>query len=367
MNDKFIFEILGNDEFINAVGENGLPGLLGKLLSTSVNSSDLDNMLSAIPSETTQEERRFLYNFFYYFWTGKEDVLEIGPLLGGTTRAISLGMSHNVLFDPARKLHTYDRFNNYYSGESLAVLLEPLCKRGLLPMSIIRKLKTNANKVEFSSIFDLLHKNYDYNKIIKKTSANLPDEPKEMNTLNEKFNLPINSRFESVFIDGCKSWYGTKAFFMAIAHSLRKDTYLLFQDYGWYTCFWIPSFVYFLRSNLSLIANIDSTYVFRIDKPFTTNDIQKIFPDTPEMLNAGSYKTIFEFILDRASDRGDYRQLVLGRMQCAGALAYIGEERDARSIFDILLKETYSKAYLPLIKQARKNPTYRPNGIVSLS
>ncbi len=66
----------------------------------------LDQLVTA----TTMNERRFLLRFAAHFWDGRGDVFENGPLLGGTTRALALGMLANSARDPGAELHTHDWF-----------------------------------------------------------------------------------------------------------------------------------------------------------------------------------------------------------------------------------------------------------------
>ena len=75
--------------------------------------------LDSLPSETTPSERRFIYNYFAHWWPGEHDVLEIGPFLGGTTRAIGYGMLANHRRKPSTRLHTYDRFRLYIQPGSV--------------------------------------------------------------------------------------------------------------------------------------------------------------------------------------------------------------------------------------------------------
>jgi len=69
--------------------------------------------LDAIPSETTPAERRFLFGFASEMWSGANSLLEVGPFLGGTTRALALGMLANPRRQERCKLFSYDRFTGY--------------------------------------------------------------------------------------------------------------------------------------------------------------------------------------------------------------------------------------------------------------
>lgn len=90
----------------------------------------LAEFLSEIPSETSIAERQLLFNLFAQRWDGHGAVVEIGPFLGGTTRAIASGMGHNLARSETALLHTFDRFDAYYSAEQLRQTIEPLVKNG---------------------------------------------------------------------------------------------------------------------------------------------------------------------------------------------------------------------------------------------
>jgi hypothetical protein len=105
MNESLFQNTVGNSNFISSIGLDYLPHVSGKLLSASIENDEHNRLIQSIPTETSYRERKLYYNFFKYFWTGKYDVLEIGPFLGGSTRSIALGMMENVLRNSARKLY----------------------------------------------------------------------------------------------------------------------------------------------------------------------------------------------------------------------------------------------------------------------
>jgi hypothetical protein len=79
----------------NIIRDRGKPS--AAILNTDV-PDEVGAALDAIPSETCPLERRYLYRLFSTFWDPSGDVLEVGPFLGGTTRAIAMGMMHHSRF-----------------------------------------------------------------------------------------------------------------------------------------------------------------------------------------------------------------------------------------------------------------------------
>ena len=63
---------------------------------------------------------RFLCRFASRLWDGEGDVFENGPMLGGTTRALALGMLANPAGSPDARLQTFDWFHAVRTPTSAA-------------------------------------------------------------------------------------------------------------------------------------------------------------------------------------------------------------------------------------------------------
>ena len=134
---------------------------------------EIENRLHQIPSQTSPAERRFLYQFFSQLWTGSGDVVEIGPFLGGTTRAIALGMLHNPRRSDGR-LYTFDRFKDYFEVSDLPDYLQPLIDAGELQQSDINRL---GKRAPFIDVFRKLHSDSDYFDCVVTCDKGVPDLP----------------------------------------------------------------------------------------------------------------------------------------------------------------------------------------------
>ena len=111
------------------------PAYLAKILCLTVDDSPQKNqellrLLDDIHTETMPNERRFLLSFFKHIWDGQSNVLEIGPFLGGSTRAIALGMMAHPSRNLETRLYTFDRFAKYHQPEQLIQFLRPMFDRG---------------------------------------------------------------------------------------------------------------------------------------------------------------------------------------------------------------------------------------------
>ena len=91
-------------------------GTYGRDLSVRLLASDLPEQLqtglSELPCATSLDERRFLCRLASRFWDGRDDVFENGSMLGGTTRALLLGMLANPAREPHALLQTFDWFHS---------------------------------------------------------------------------------------------------------------------------------------------------------------------------------------------------------------------------------------------------------------
>ena len=322
--------------------------------------------IDKIPTQTTIDEREFLYNFFASQWDGSGDVIEVGPFLGGSTRMIALGMADNPQISPESCLHTFDKFDNYIRFREKEPITESLIKIGILERSLIAV----GDKSSFQDIFKELHEHEGYANLIKTHNKPLPDSREILlraNEENDLFNTSGIEKTTAVFIDGCKSWFGTKFFMSKIASICGEGAYFILQDYGWFTCFWLSAFMRIFKDNFRMLNRVDNTYTFIMLKTIREEEISSKFPDTPEELGVQEINKIYsEIARDHAVQQDEY---TLARMTLhhAAALAYIGEQDSAINIIEDLSSKTYSLGHEDVIKAARRSPTYRPDREILLS
>lgn len=319
----------------------------------------LISRLEEIPSETTLAERQLLYSFFSQVWSGRHHVCEIGSFLGGTSRAIAMGMLDHPSLQSDAKLYTYDRFENYYTSDRLIEYLQPLIQQGTLDRDTLENVADNAN---FLPIFEAIHAKQPYSSLIVANRQSLPSSKETEAETVDLFQLPSTLEFSAVFVDGCKSWYATKYFMSTVCPHTQPDAYFLFQDYGWYTCFWIPIFLYLFRDTLKLISSIDNTYIFQLIAPLNRETIDRLCPDALNQSHQELIDSTFINLWLAAQQRHDIRSMVVLTLQHAAALAYIGCLEAARAKMIHLTTQTWAKDYRPLIEPALRQPTYYPDG-----
>ncbi len=372
--EKNLNEFRRNVHIIQATGLGQLfgpghfPSFLGRSLAMMVGQTADDDdfltqFLSAFPTETTLGERKFLFNFFLNFWDGQHDVLEVGPFLGGTSRAIAMGMLHSRNRQEGKKLYTYDKFKDYHQPEALLETLAPMFEAGTLAESV---RETVLQSSSFKEVFEHLHRGRDYSDLLVAQTGVLSDSPDQQPNSENAFRLPEDRTYSAVFVDGAKSWYGTKQFMsLATAHT-SKDAYYIFQDYGAHTCFWIPVFLQLLKNHFQLVAYVDHTYAFQQTQDLTAQDLDLVFPDSPLDFSVADFHEIFRQLYEQALDSDNTYTLLNYQLQHAAALAYLGHLDQARNQIVDLLKTPHALRYRRWILRALETPTYTPEGNVKL-
>jgi hypothetical protein len=169
-----------------------------------------------------------------------------------------------------------------------------------------------------------------------------------------------------LFIDGCKSWYGTKIFMQSFINNLQPGSFTIFQDYGRYTCFWITSFIHCFENCFTLISGVSGTYTFVYRGGLKPADIAKIFPDQPEEWSPALFRELYHRIMCSAFSAGDALSCVRLTLHLAAALATLGETNEARLLIDRLASEPLASLALKEIKGARQTPTWSPAGVIYL-
>lgn len=312
---------------------------------------ELEAYFAAIPSETSIHERMFLY-FFAKEMLDRGNILELGPFLGGTTRALACGIRDSK--NAARRLFTIDQFDNYYSAGALRQLGFRLDGAW-----------SGQEKVPFQRIFEHLHQGEPYYPIIEVQCLKIADLPQQK---TDYAFLNKCGQLEAVFVDGCKSWYSVKDFVKNVAGRCLARSYFLFQDYGRYTCFWIPLFLQTFAEHFRLVGSVGSTYVFRMEKLLCPSTIDARYPDNPKDMDRSDAEMLFTQVFEREKSSGRFSGMVTARIQAAGFLAYVGETTSAREKLLALQKEKYVKGHLrKRVEEALLSPTYSPEGKIWLS
>ncbi len=315
-------------------------------------------LMDRIPSETTPAERRLLFRYFRDTWAGAGHVVEVGPFLGGTTRAIALGMLANPDLQPDVRLHTFDRFASYYDPVQLRDAVAPLVAQGVLDHTVADAL---CDSGDFLALFHALHGPHPYHRLIEAHNSPLPDRPDEVAASTALERLADESALGAVFIDGCKSWASTQYAMSFLLPRTRIGAPVIFQDYGWYTCFWISSFTHALADALELETSADATYVFRLTRAVSAAEVRRRFTVTPQAMGRAFFRAAANRLAETSRARGDVRGELIAQLHHIAALATLDRRGDAAALLRALDVRRYA-AFVGMIRGCIQSPTYRPGG-----
>lgn len=312
--------------------------------------------LHQIPSETSVAERRLLFRLFANEWNGAGAVVEIGPFLGGTTRAIATGMTANPHYATDARVHTFDRFDAYYSAERLRTTIQPMVDAGVFTSAEADDLCRDAN---FERLFHAIHTPHRYGAIVDLHNSPLPDLPDEIDRATSFDCLAPDLALGALFVDGCKSWASTHYALTRLLPRLPVGAPVIFQDFGWYTCFWISSAVHALRDCLTLTVRADSTYAFRLSRAVSAEEIARRFTRTPEAMGQKFFSEAAAALLERSRVAGDLRGELIAHLHHVAALVTIGCKPQAAKVLQGLDVRRYA-AHANMIRGCIKSPTYLP-------
>ena len=184
----------------------------------------------------------------------------------------------------------------------------------------------------FKALFDALHAGHDYSPLLDAHVAYLPGAPATPRTTAQPlFEPPEDRRYSLVFIDGCKSWYGTRLPSSGSLPLSSPAATVVFQDYGWYTCFWLPASIGALRGPLPARRPRRRHLRVRACTRSTARRSCERFPDAPADFGRDAFDDLFLRCGIDAGERSDMHAIVALTIQHAGAMAYLGLIDEARA------------------------------------
>jgi hypothetical protein len=337
------------------------PLLLGGLLAAEV-SDELEGRLTQLPTAASSAEKRFLLRYASRLWDGTRDVFENGPLLGSTTRALAIGMLLNPRRSPSAKLYTYDWFSTRVPLDVRPDAWDRLVAKGVLEPEQAATVESGS----FLEAFRAIHAGQDYSPLVRPAVGYLPGAPGD-NPFGDPLFEPADREFGIVFVDGCKSWYGTRYFLERIADRFPVGGHLVMQDYGWFTCFWLPAIIGLLPEHFRLVAHTDDTYGFELLQPLTPELVRERYPEQPADLGRAGIDALFGALLEETGLRGELRGAMVLNIQHAAAIAYLGETEEAKRRIQALSdRPEYAVFRERFLDRALVSPTYTPEGALVL-
>ena len=222
-----------------------------------------------VPTMITPEECGYL-KWLGSVWRDEGHILEIGPWLGGSTRALAAGVEGSDL-EPTHRLHTCDNF----------VWRAFMSDRAPLPL------------VEGQSFRPYFEENIrDWKDLIVVHEASLPDEAVDrltvsVGTIEPEPNKLLRWRqgpIEILFIDGAKSWKALLHLLRETAGSLVPGALVVCQDYKYSGTYWVPLMIEMLRGHFALEDVLsENTASFRVTEPIEASDLEELPGEVREL------------------------------------------------------------------------------------
>lgn len=239
--------------------------LLGDLASPELQALIAKRAFDGIPTMVSPRELRLLYNFFSVTPLDGA-VLEIGPYLGGSTAAIGRGLA---LAGHQHPFITVDAFawNDPGFLRDLGKHIDRIgVGRAIAPSAV-----DTARAGDWHALFLELHKAAPYSAMLQPIRFRMPSA--NFTTEESLASVLPQGRIAAIFIDGFKSWQATYYAMRQLAGHLMPNTLLIFQDFSWFDCYWLP--ILRTRFSATMIAKVDNTAVFRLDAPVLPSALEQ--------------------------------------------------------------------------------------------
>jgi hypothetical protein len=303
--------------------------------------------IEVIPSMAALPEKRFLRNFFASFKLG-DDVIEFGPYLGGTTRAIALGLSMNPRF--SSMFHSVDSFR--WRAPSHLVLLNEHLNLLVKTNSVSQDAVHQARAGSWLDLFVELHEQHPrYGHLVNAVAYQFPERPGVVLPAE----LAAIESFSAVFVDGFKSWRATVSTMRQIVEKLQPGSFLIFQDFSWYDCFWIPVLTAWFSAHLELAFKVVNTAAFRVTKPIGIDAFDS-FPATQDQLAADEIARFLENWAVFSLNVGDESGAVGHSMQMFSMYCALGHYDAAARVLDAMRAVPALRGHQWLFDVAEKHP-----------
>lgn len=215
---------------------------------------------SPIPTMLSKEELRYLTWLGAETWTGRGEILEIGPWLGGSTHALAEGVRRSERGGPG-VLTSVDSFiwKNFMGDRSGLKLADG---ESFLP-------QFQRNMETFGGIVTPLRA-----RLPDEAAAGDPDAEDVRSTHfsdEELFRWPAERPIEILFVDGAKSYSGLRHLLIETAESLvPEQSFLIFQDYKFWGAYWVPLLVELLGDRVATAHVLrHNTVSFRVRAPLS--------------------------------------------------------------------------------------------------
>jgi Methyltransferase domain len=305
--------------------------LLGSAFAALVNSeisrmTKENDRFDGIPTMVTPRELRLLANLFSTVPI-EGPVLEIGCYLGGSTAAIARGLEMGLA---SNRLYVIDSFMWQDPG-FVTVLgrdIAHLRRNEILSDAAVEATKRGDWHLAFHEI----HRSRPYYERLEVCKALIPY--KSADTFDLPKYIPDGTQFGAVFIDGFKSWESTYSGMKALVPFIRPGTLLIFQDFSWCTCYWLPLLISSLGCHL--LMKVDNTAVFVVSSGSRVSDGIEKFGQSPNFDSYLIYRNILTNFARSMFHSGDDVGFLLHTAQSYVLAHTFGETQEAEKLLEFI-------------------------------
>ncbi len=301
----------------------------GRLLGGWRLEPTLATSLARIPSMTDIRERRFLHTFFALHHLHGA-VVELGPYLGGTTRAIATGMERAGSSGPLISLDAFE----WHSPPLRQRLIDDAA--GLMrEVGIDPELVAEVHGGQWLRLFEQVHGRETYGHLVHPLVAHFPDRPEQPVPAGLVRSVEQLDELSCIFVDGLKSWPSMVHVLRLLLPRLSVGGFFILQDFSWYDCFWLPVLLGYLNQQFRLVHKVVNTATFRCTAP-VHDGVLAGFPDTPEGYGVEGITPFLRKWATAALDAGDEWGAIGHSMQLASAQAWFGSPDEAARLTEAL-------------------------------
>ena len=223
-----------------------------------------DSAYDGIPTMVTPRELRLLQNFFA---TRAIDglIMEFGPYLGGSTAAIISGLAASGF---SGRYYAFDAFS-WDDPAFISILSRDFESLGGA-QRFGERISGLVCSGDWLGLFSSLHRSRNYGRIeVRPCRFVLPTSPTDLRRplVDALEASDASAKLGAVFIDGFKSWHATHVGMTEILPYLKSGTKLIFQDFSWYDCYWLPILIAFCGDRVRLTHKVDNTAIFDVVNP----------------------------------------------------------------------------------------------------
>lgn len=241
-----------------------------------------------IPTMVTPRELRLLQNFFATRVI-EGFIIEFGPYLGGSTAAIISGLAASGFRGRYYALDAFGWDDPAFIGNLLRDFVSLGGEQGFG-----ERISDLVSTGDWLNLFLSLHNSRNCGHVeLRPRRFVLPSTSADpRRSLIDAIDASdASAKIGAVFIDGFKSWHATQAGMTEILPYLQSGTKLIFQDFSWYDCYWLPILIAFCGEKVRLTHKVDNTAIFDVVNPDMAEEIH-LFGSTPNADKISSYSTI---------------------------------------------------------------------------